>query len=556
MDNPYHELLMSFPTRLLALQPADVRRDPHYARRLPRTTDWIKSGMTSAEVANHLVVGAYAWRTPGSRWHGDPALLTWCVSFLEDLSTEVSAKRFFGGQPDATADVFTAVPLLEAHEMLKHSLPAVTRERFLTAITGVLDDVLARYARHPENRVGLDLNPYPNPEVLLAVALHHLHRLTGKPRYAAEGARFLKRVERAQFEDGGWTYYRGTNECPPYHGLVVGVLARMAPLTGDQGVIEQLRRSVPYYSMSVAPNGVAEVHTACWWKHPWETYLSFGPDAVASVTGDGQNRWVGDLTRPYTIGKIRGDGINNGSGFQTLYGAWAWREATPVEIPLPRVIYDRNIEGPRGYFPAWSWAATARYGCDTLVGALLHDPGGITALRGVTAEVPYWRPDGAEPEHGTADLFMTPPGTRGETRLFDGGAEFRAEYQLMCGQQVWDGETFPYQWRCRQHWRMDAERMRGRIEVVSLNNQRSRLPRIRVKWGLDATLEERPGGVFAYGPFELRSVSGDLRQHRVCTTDSREDRVEIQWLSDEGLGEQRVGGGRAFAIELELVCRG
>ncbi len=348
------------------------------------------------------------------------------------------------------------------------------------------------------------------------------HRLTGDPRWHAEFSRFVDRLAGAQFEDGGWTYFAGTNECPVYHGLLVMLLARAVSLCGDARAVAMLRRSVPYYPLVVLPSGLPEYHTDCWWKHAWEPQMALEPDVVAAQTGDGRNRGIGDGLRPATLERLSetfrpGEG-DNITGLFLAYAALLWRDVAPEPAPAEGMVLDRNIEGPRGRFRHWSWAATARYGSDTLVGAAAHRPedgSRVTALMAVTPEIAHRHQ--TEPEAGMARLAlgMTPPDTAGTTALHADHCTFEAEYRMACFRSIWDAEAFPSRWTCRQQWRLDPTALAGHITLTSDADQECPEPRVRILFGRDRELEPAGPNCWRYGPFLLRVESADFTIARI-----------------------------------------
>ena len=122
-----------------------------------------------------------------------------------------------------------------------------------------------------------------------------------------------------------------------------------------------------YYPYAVEPGGVPEYYTDSFWKHTWSSVSAIGPEIVAGVTGDGQNKQVANVALQH----------KQPDTYYAIYAGSAFRDLPARLQPGPFIRYDRNIEGPRGRFGRFSWAGTTRdygEGCqgkDTFAGCTL-----------------------------------------------------------------------------------------------------------------------------------------------------------------------------------------
>jgi hypothetical protein len=559
MSNPYAPRLFELAEKSLALTSAEILAAPNTLKPLAHAPGPAHSAMTCAELANHLVLVAYAFADAASPRRGDPRALAWIAGVTRELFG-LAPQGCWEAKPGGNGDLFTLLPMMEAFMLARGALPAPDRDDFARRFAATLDLLHEHFGRV---RVGLHHPQYPNIEVNYGLCMHYGHVLTGKALFAQECERFVQRLARAQFADGGWTYIWDTAECPHYHGHIATVLSRLATVSGHPSAWAQIVKSIPYYPRVVSRNGVAEGWSDCWWKHVWNKQSSAGPDAVASLTRDGRNRWIGDLGRRNTLDEMSGAvGITNCNALFAVYSSLAWQDVPPVAPPPVEVLYDGNIRGPRGAFPEWSWGACSRYGNDTVVGAVAHGVEPISAVGGVIAQIPYWRV-GETPETDNSrarmHLSVLPKGALGRTEIEGERARFRVAYPMANACCVWQlEECFPYAWVCRQDWTLERRALRGRMEMESLEDQVSRPPMLRIRFVRDGRMEDRGNGVFAYDPFVVRILRSDLPHHRlveVMTTPglAKTNAMEVQLLADLNLDERAVAAGRTFAVEMDIA---
>lgn len=562
---PYHEALLGLGETLADWTPDDVlnRPRPKLYSHWHARNEWVY-----AEMANVLLGGAYAWAYGDGDADTQTRRLGFCAAFLDALVDAAVEDRWFHrgqGMGDPNIDRFTLLPTLEAYLLVADALTPPLRERFLTKLNGILNVQYNEYGGG--SREDVPPEPYPNMDVYYCLIMLHGYHITGDERWKSEFEDYLQLLEDAQFEDGGWTYIKGTNECPVYHDINVTLMARIHDLSGAPSAMAQIRRSVPYYPFVVAPNGVAETHTDCWWKHGWGMQGPHAPDVVASLTGDGRNRWIGDLRRDAALrgmqtvfDKHEERWPNNGSVLFTYYAAHFWKPISPEEPPVDIVRYDRNIQGPRGRFTHWSWAATAGYCCDTLVGAVAHRPDDPRpcALMAVTAEIPYWEPDGPHPGNGRMHLCVPPERMAGETRIEGDTAVFEAAYPMACTRTIFNKPTFPTEWRCHQRWQLSRECMQGEIRIVAEKNQIARPPSLRLRFGKGLPLEKLEEDTYRCGPFTLGLDAPDFGYRTIAPapimlTHVKKEAAELLACSAPDLDEQQYNAGQSFTARVTIT---
>ncbi len=548
--NPYRECLDNVVGQILNWDPIALTTRPRPKEIVHFDAD---SEWCWAEAAQHLLAIAYSYQS-GGRWQGDPRLVAFAHRSLRMLIEAATEDRWYHrrrGKGDPNLDRFTLLPLMEAFALLREKIDANLADAVRCRILGVLEVQIQEYGR-PSRAV-----MYPNMDAYYSLIMRLGHHLTGDRRFLDEAAAFLDHLVDSQFEDGAWTYYKGTNQCPVYHDLIVTLLGRMARLSKNTRILKLLRRSIPYYPLVVLPNGYSEFHTDPWWKHQWRPQSACGPDVVASLTGDGANRALGDRARPHSLSLLRElDTIPLNQLIHYVYAAWTWRPISPAPRPQSGIILDRNIEGPRGRFERWSWAATARYGCDTLVGAVVHDPSeeGLTALLGVVSEVTPRQGD--LPDRGLVrmGLGMTPPQTTGHTTIDTAEARFQANYAMACFRSIWEAKPFPVRWSCRQHWRLRPTELVGRLALTCEEDPSSSRPLVRIRFGKDRRLIDQGGGHYDYGPLHLEIGASDfpLPSIQPAPMDRNRLTTEATELLLQPFADSNASAGQVYALELRF----
>jgi len=501
--------------------------------------------------AERLYALAFAHAAPQSRWRHSPEIRKRLGHAFRKLVDAARQDRWYHRNPekgDPNLDRFCIVPFMEAFMLARAFLHADLAKRFVEKIQGVLDVQVAEYGRPKQPD-----NPYPNMDGVYCLAMALGHSLIGREEYRLEFERFLDIMERAQFEEGAWTYIDGTNEAPQYHGLNVAAMARIHDLRDDGRALDMLRKSIPYYPQIHTQSGLCEYFTDPWWKHTWGPPGPSGPDLIASVTGDPTNRWIGSLVRRRRNPSEISEGLTSIAG---MTATRLWKDAPEKPLPTDVVFLDRNIQGPRGRFADWSWAATARYGGDTVVGAVAHGPDltDLTALMAVTPEIP--NPSSDEPDVSTRRfaLGMTPPGTRGDTAIQGSTARFQVEYRMASFRHIWKAEAFPKAWLCRQQWDMGPSALLGAIDIESQEDQDSPAPIVRIRWGRDGQLVRQAPGQYTYGPFRLEILDSDLeeqniRSAKVCCFRNVEGATEL--VLSTRCSQRRQRGDR-FRVALRI----
>jgi hypothetical protein len=507
-------------------------------------------------MAGFLYTTAFAHTSGTSRWHNATVTRDYCLPLFDRLVDAARDDRWYHlapGQGDSNLDRYTLLLLMDAFLLMRHELSPALTGKVLSKIDGALRVQIEEFSRPKK-----DDQPYPNMDAIFCQIMVLGHGLTKYDGCQREAERFLKILESAQFPGGAWTYIQGTNECPIYHGGDLVALGRIWEANRDERVQRMIQRSVPYYPQIASHELVAEYYTDPWWKHQWVDLDPWGPDIVASLTGDGRNRWMANRLRDAFGAKLMA--MNDAEPHFCLPwfvdAARLWQDVPETPPESIFLTYDANIEGPRARWADWSWAATARYGSDTIVGAMLNrqQDGHVVALMGITPEIEHQHE--GQPDAGMTRLALgvTPCGTRGTTQIEGDRATFDVTYQMASFRSVWGQAPYPSAWECRQHWQMDAHALRGQIEVVSLKDQDAPSPLVRIRWGRHLRLEELPAGGYVYGPFCLHIRRSDfptrlIQPATACVYETVQDATQLILRPPPAT---HYAQGQTFALELEI----
>ena len=453
---------------------------------------------------------------PSSPMRGDPALIAQAMRWMQgvfqnhrggDLNVGRTGGKGMPGQ-DPNINRFCYVPTFEAYLLLRETwpdlIPPSKRKEWEASARAVTEFQLKSYGEKVDRH---GAGWYPNMDVHYLLLMELASRILGEPRWHAEAERFLKLVAHSFYPDGAFTYLGRQNECFVYHEINVTHLARYWQLTGSRVARDLVLASAPYYPCNVEPGGVPEYYTDCFWKHYWGGASAIGPDIVASMLHTfrpkeaelaAQNRRVANVELKWA----------KPSHYYAIYAATLWRDFPEAPQRDGYIIYDRNVEGPRGRFGHWSFAGTTRdpdkgaQGRDTFVGAML------------TSKEEKQFPLDSALEVVTSQYRLQPGGLRyrncrylaaNEENAVTVAGDFAALTTRYRTQNVaWGGKSTLANWEGQQEWIQTPRRLIGTLSIRPLADEKVYSVHGRVRLGQKLAIEKQDDGTFRYGGLRVR----------------------------------------------------
>lgn len=503
-SNPYVKGLLGCVHSLLASETLYKKGDEGY--------DQIENAWHFRRMGNHCYVATWALCYPESPYAGNPKLLTRVLRLMQAIFQNHRNGDFNPGRDavhgsDANINRFCFVPTFEAYLLLQATYPDLIlpskRAEWLASARVATELQIETYG------VRADREPpdcyYPNMDVHYMLMLELAARMFDSERYHKQAERFCQLTAAALYPDGAFAYHGFQNECFTYHKINVAHLARYWQLTGSQLAHDTVVKSRPYYPYNLEPGGVPEYYTDCFWKHYWSDASPIGPEIVAGITGCPHNRRLAE-------DELRWETPEH---YYAIYAATLYRPDIKDETPPDNfLIYDRNIQGPRGRFGRWSFAGTARtfgegyQGKDTFVGGMVVDEPTRhyplnAALQVVTSQ---YRIEPRESKEGESRRWRQcrylSARERNAVTIAEGFATLTTRYRIQ--NVAWGGKSTLTQWTGNQQWILTPERLIGLLEIGPLTDQEAYSIHGRIRFGLHRDMERQNDSTFRYGALLCR----------------------------------------------------
>ncbi|NUQ65713.1 MAG: hypothetical protein HUU20_24855 [Pirellulales bacterium] len=503
-NNPYAQGLLGRVRSLLNSKTLYKKGDEGYRQ--------IGNAWTFSSMGNSLYVGAWGLCCPDSPHAADPGLLVGVLRLMQAVFQNHRDGDFNPGREavygsDANINRFTFVPTFEAYLLLSAAYPDLVlpskRAEWLASAKAAAEFQIESYGVRAGNEPPECY--YANMDVHYMLMLELASRMLDSPRYHEEAERFCKLAADVLYSDGAFSYIGFQNECFVYHEINVALLARYWQLTGSQLAKDTVVKSRPYYPYNVEPGGVPEYYTDCFWKHYWSDASPIGPEIVAGLTGCAQNRRVAK-------DELRWEKPDS---YYAVYAAALYRPDIQDE-PLPDqfLIYDRNIEGPRGRFGRWSFAGTTRrfgegqQGKDTFVGGMVVDEPARryplnAALQVVTSQ---YRLEPRKASEGNCSRWRECRYlSQDERNTATIGGDFAALTTRYRIQNVaWGGKSTLTDWAGNQQWILTPQRLVGVLEIEPLSDQEAYSIHGRIRFGIRKEIDRKDASCFQYGALVCR----------------------------------------------------
>lgn len=503
-NNPYAQGALGRASSVLKSRTLYKKGDEGYRQ--------IDNAWTFSSLGNNVYAGAWALCCPDSPHAADPDLLVRVLRLMQvifqnhrDGDFNPGRQAIYGSDPNINR--FCFVPTFEAYLLLAATYPDLVlpskRAEWLASAQVATEFQIETYGVRAKNEPPECY--YANMDVHYMLMLELAARMFHSPRYHEEAERFLKLTADALYPDGAFSYHGFQNECFVYHQINVAHLARYWQLTGSELARDTVVKSRPYYPCNVEPGGVPEYYTDCFWKHYWSGASPIGPEIVAGLTGCPQNRRIAK-------DELRWEKPDS---YYAIYAATLYRPDIQDQ-PLPDnfLIYDRNVEGPRGRFGRWSFAGTTRFfgagqqGKDTFVGGLVGDEPTrrypLNAALQVVAN--QYRLEPRQPDEGNCrrwrECRYLSQDERNAVTIAAGFATLTTRYRIQ--NVAWGGKSTLTDWAGNQQWILTPNRLVGVLEIEPLSDQQAYSIHGRIRFGLEKQIERKDAASFQYGALICR----------------------------------------------------
>ncbi|MEI7808173.1 MAG: hypothetical protein WCJ07_06780 [Verrucomicrobiota bacterium] len=356
---------------------------------------------------------------------------------------------------------------------------------------------------------------YPNADFKLINGLLFASLVLDRADFRKAAENGMRLMETCIYPDGGFCYISTQNEVFTYHYANIHAAARYWQVTGNELAKSLIVRSRWYYPLSTEPGDVAEYATATSWKHYWNT--ASGSDSaviVAGITGDAQNLRIARSGHP------KGD----------LFLATFYRDdITPASAKNNYIVHDRNIQGARGRFGAFSFVATARNllddnrGKSTYVGCMVLEKTNSgnnrwplsAALDSIGSEVRVKPLDPAKSGPGKSTTMDS--GLFSLSQQERNAALTSRDFAAITTTHALSGyKTAPISWEGRQEWLLTSERLIGLVSLRSLADQKAyalrgciNLVSGRAIWGVKKEFQRPTAETLRYGALTTKIHAHD-----------------------------------------------
>ncbi len=420
-----------------------------------------------------------------------------------------------GSTINALNDWFTSAEMCDAWRVADTSFRTYIPPSLLQKMRGSADLMGSQYAAYA---TAIDSFLYANRDISYAELLVTAGVYRNNNQWINLGKRIVDSVYLSTLmPDGAYLYRKRQNEVTNYHGATNNSLAKIWSLIEYQPAWECVKKSYLFEISSIEHNDVPEFYTASAWKTMFNGSSGASAEPLLAISRN-----------PYLKSKY--NLIRQAKGFaDEMVLSASYYNANISALPLPDnyVVYDRNIQGPRGRYGRFSYAAVGRdvsrageneTGLQTIVGAMQtipsNDIGGTidemdASLMAVHSKV-HVRKSNPETEWRDWGYMMT--NTNVKTCVGRNVAAISTpgilQYQTPGPGAV---ET---NWSSYQQWITLPDRVIGFVETFPTNNTNTQAfeidGRVRFTYGRQTSsllnpkfmITEVAGSRYAYGKFK------------------------------------------------------
>lgn len=489
--------------------PLEILAAERYAKPLDayRPPGRLTSAWTYRGEAEKLLTVAWAATDPHSPHRDRVDLVDYALAMVDWLVAQCNPEGWWwkpgAPQGDPNVNRFTLGPLLDAVYRLRE-LPAglAAWPRWADR----LDAAIALQRRAYEQQDvdwdwgGKAAGRYVNQDVYYLLIMELSSRLYDRVADHKLAAAMMKQTAANMLPAGGWHYIGIEQEAPVYHALDLVILARYARLADDPTVWDCLKRSAPYYPLTLTAEAYPEYWSDVWWKQTWGDAWLEGLIIAAGATGDAANQWL--------LQQRLAREAPQAVGMGTVYAMPFWPGMSSGQ-PLREqfTVADANIRGLRSRAGNWYYGVTRGRGLrNTFVGGLITSPTATNplraAFRGAYVGVQH---DPSFNERLRGGLFLSQvEDFTGLAMRPDGPIAVGARYRLQPGliNGVPTPQTPDTPWQVDQLWVACAQGIVGRITLRALEDAPGQAVVGRIGLGPGQVL--RDGDSWRCGPLRVK----------------------------------------------------
>ena len=195
--------------------------------------------------------------------------------------------------------------------------------------------------------------------------------------------------------------------------------------------------------------------------------------------------------------------IGYGGGLSAAYVAPWWKDIPPAEHKDNILLYDENVQGPRGRFGKFSFAGTTRttppgeIGKDTFVGCMISDRN----AKGLPLD--------AALQVATVEFRLKADGKHWDSARYCSGHEWPSlivapDFASLCvryriTRPAWGHGSSDTPWEGMQQWFLCKDRLLGMLTIRAVQDNTCAGVWGRLRFGMLREIEAGESGVFRYG---------------------------------------------------------
>ncbi|MFP5039877.1 hypothetical protein [Parasediminibacterium sp. JCM 36343] len=424
--------------------------------------------------------------SPYSKYRYNPELFRRFLTIVYATSDDYQVNGGTGvyGTPGSTLDAlndwFAAAKSCYAWWMVAQSfpsgyIPSVLNQRLLDAA-----DTMGKVHRGWADSI-YSYN-YTNRDISYAQILMNLGLFRGNSNWVSFAKQIVDSVNIAdRFPDGAYAYLGHQNETEDYHGGTNNSLAKIWAVSGYQPAWDCVSKTANYEIMNLEPRAVPEYYTAPAWKSMWNMTVNASAEPLVAMSGSG-----------YYRAKLNQINLTAGYGNEMVVSLAFYKPSiAPLSLPSSFLVYDRNIQGPRGRYGNYSYGVSLRNVAPTAYASGVLTPVGNLGMPTLVGSMVTQALSNANTQDSIVNSVLMLAGSQVHVNLstpaspvLDWGFMMTQISPLVCVSRTAASASTPSilqrqysgpkakatNWSSNQHWITLPDRMIGYVETFPTNS--------------------------------------------------------------------------------------